>query len=171
MKIDLGCGIRKQEGFIGVDSMEFPGVDVVMDAFEYLATLSDESVDEVNMSHFVEHFDGQERIKLFNELGRVVKKGGRMVVTCPAWSHERAYGDPTHKWPPISTWTFLYLNKEWRDINGPHTGYTCDFDWNVIGSYDQNDAWIAYRNVETKQVFMARNINVTQDIIATLTKR
>lgn len=171
MKIDLGCGIRKREGFIGVDSMNFPGVDVLMDAFEYLATLKDESVDEINMEHFVEHFDGADRVKLFNECFRVLSPSGKINVTCPSWSHERAYGDPTHKWPPVSQWTFIYLNKEWRDINAPHCGYTCDFNYSLVGSWDPTDAYIQFRSNEVKQDLMAHNINITADIIATLNKR
>ena len=31
MKLDLGCGLKKQEGHVGVDSMALPGVDVVYD--------------------------------------------------------------------------------------------------------------------------------------------
>jgi hypothetical protein len=31
MKLDLGCGTKKREGFVGVDSMTLPGVDVVVD--------------------------------------------------------------------------------------------------------------------------------------------
>jgi len=31
MKLDLGCGLKKQEGHVGVDSLSLPGVDIVAD--------------------------------------------------------------------------------------------------------------------------------------------
>lgn len=172
MKLDLGCGPRKREDgeWVGVDLIKFDCVDHVMDIFEYLKTVKNESVEAINLAHVFEHFEPEQRIVLMNECFRVLKPKGQVFLTSPCWSHERAYGDPTHKWPPVCTWTFLYLNKKWRDENAPHCGYECDFDWNVVGSYDQNDQYIAFRNNETKSVLMGRNINVTTDIIATLTK-
>jgi hypothetical protein len=141
-----------------------------MDVLEYLKSLEKESVEEVNMDHFLEHLAGEERISLMNEVYRILIPKGIVHISCPIWSHERAYGDPTHKWPPISTWTFIYLNKEWRDQNAPHCGYTRNFNWAVAGTHDPNDQWLMGRNLETKTVLMSRNINSTTDIIATLNK-
>jgi hypothetical protein len=169
--VDVGCGKSKQPGFIGMDIIKFDGVDIVHDVKVTPWPFEDNSIDEVHSSHFVEHLSGEERIPFFNELYRVMKVGAKATIVCPNWSHERAYGDPTHKWPPISTWTFFYINKGWRDVNAPHVGYTCDFDHAVSGSHDPNDNYVAYRNLETKYVIMYRNVNTTTDIIAVLTKR
>ena len=173
IKIDLGCGKNKRKDgeWFGVDIIENEGIDLVMDAREYLKTLSDGVVEEVNMCHFLEHLDGAERVDLFNELYRVLNKNGKIYIVCPNWSHERAYGDPTHKWPPVCTWTFFYLDKNWRDLNAPHCGYTCDFDYSIMGVHDQNDSWVSLRNQETKVILMSRNINTTTDIVVTLNKK
>lgn len=171
LKLDIGCGTRKRgDDWIGIDIESFPGVDVVMDATAYLKTLPDSSVSDAYLSHFLEHLDGPERIAVMNELWRVLVDNGKVEVVSPCWSHERAYGDPSHKWPPITTWTFLYMNKAWRDINAPHCEYTCNFDYSIVGIHDVNDSWIANRNNETKSILMSRNINTTTDIIATLNK-
>lgn len=169
-KLDLGCGKNKAEGFTGIDSIKFDNVDHVFD-LRQAWPIADESVDEIHCSHFLEHLDGTERLHFFNELYRVLKKGATARIICPHWSHERAYGDPTHKWPPVCSWTFFYLDRGWRDVNAPHAGYNCDFSYVIAGAHDPNDAWVAFRNIETKTVLMARNINVTTDLIATLTKR
>jgi len=116
----------------------------------------------------LEHLTGEERVGFFNELFRVMQVGGRAEIRAPHWSHEAAYGDPTHKWPPISGWTFIYLNKEWRDVNAPHVGYECDFDWSNAGMWDQ---WLAARNDETKIFAMGHYTNSQREIIATLIKR
>lgn len=170
IKLDIGCGPNKQPGYIGIDRIEFANVDRVLDVREGIPYDST-SVDEVYTSHFVEHLDGLERVAFFNEVCRVLKVGAQCRVIVPNWSHERAYGDPTHKFPPMCSFSFLYLNKAWRDVNAPHSGYTCDFDATVVGTFDPNDAWIAYRTNEVKAQFMQRNVNTCMDIIATLTKK
>lgn len=174
LRVDIGCGKNKikVEGqeWVGVDSIAFEGVDIVHDMRQPWPWPA-ETVDEVHCSHFLEHLTGAERIHFFNELMRVLKPGAPARIITPHWSHERAYGDPTHQWPPICSWTYFYLQKAWRDVNAPHAGYTCDFDYVLAGTHDPNDAWVAFRNMETKGVLMSRNINVTTDLIANLTKR
>jgi SAM-dependent methyltransferase len=171
MKLDIGCGQNKMPGFEGVDCIDFPGVDHVLDVRKTPWPWEDNSVDEVHSSHFLEHLSGPERVGFFNELYRVLKVGGQARFITPSWSNERAYGDPTHQWPPVTTWTYFYLNKGWRTANAPHTGYTCDFDWVVAGTFDPNDVYVSMRKDEIKATMMARNINTTVDLICTLTKR
>jgi len=173
IRLDIGCGTNKRKDgeWIGVDTIDFPDVDVVSDALTYLKTLEDNSVEEMFASHFLEHLNGEDRVLFMNEAWRVLQDKAKFTIVCPHWSHERAYGDPTHKWPPVNSWTFYYMNKGWRDVNAPHCGYTCDFDFGVAGSFDPNDSYVANRNIETKMIFMSRNINVTTDIIATLNKK
>lgn len=130
--------------------------------------LKDHSVDEVKSSHFVEHLTGEQRIAFFNELYRVMKPGATALIVTPNWSHACAYGDPTHQWPPMSSWYTLYLQKAWRDTQAPHVPYTCDFDWVMGGSWDPS---IAMRNDETRNVMMDKNTNSWRDLIVTLTAR
>ncbi len=195
-RLDLGCGPRKREGFYGIDAMKFDGVDAVCDlsqerwviareddlisknmplfatgngdevgeAYSFL----DNSVDEAHASHFVEHLTGAQRVLFFNELYRVMKPGAQALIITPNWSHACAYGDPTHQWPPMSEWYQLYLNKAWRDVNGPHTQYTCDFDWGSGGSWDP---WLESKNLDFKLFAMSRYINSQRDLHVTLTKR
>jgi len=168
LKLDIGCGTRKAEGFLGVDSIAFEGVDVVMDASKGSWQWADGEVDEVNSSHFIEHLTNSERIVFWNELHRVMRKGGQARIITPHWSNACAYGDPTHQWPPMSEWAVYYLNKEWRDANAPHVPLTCDFDFVIGGSWDP---WLESRNQETKMFSMSKYINSYRDLIITLTKK
>lgn len=168
VKLDIGCGKNKQHGFIGVDSIAFEGVDVVHDVRVSPWPWADEEVEQVHCSHFIEHLTGEERVAFFNELARVMKNGAQAQIISPHWSHDCAYGDPTHKWPPISGWTFMYLNKGWREVNAPHVAYTCDFDWTVGGIWDE---WLNIRNQDMKVFAMQRYVNSMRDIMVTLTKR
>lgn len=167
LKLDIGCGKVKEKGWSGIDAIDF-GQKHVHDVREGLPMFKDNSVDEIRSNHFVEHLTGAERIAFFNECYRVLKPEAKMTVITPCWSHACAYGDPTHQWPPMSPWYPLYLNKEWRDGNAPHTSYTCNFDYVIAGSWDQS---IDSRNQEYKQMAMNTQINAWRDLIVTFVKK
>jgi len=193
LRLDFGCGRTKLDGWEGIDSIDFGQKHVLNiaeqskawyrqnhefmtgdretppDVPRYLAwPFADGSVDEVRSSHFVEHLTGEQRVFFFSELYRVMKVGATAQIVTPNWSHSCAYGDPTHQWPPMSSWFTLYLNEQWRAVNAPHAGFACDFDWGIAGGWD---ASIEMRNAETKAVMMDKNTNCFRDLIATLTKR
>jgi hypothetical protein len=168
MKIDFGCGKNKREGFVGVDSRQFEGVDQVVDLTKPWPW-EDGSAEEANASHFVEHLNAQERIHFVNELYRVLVPGGKCTVIVPHWASCRAYGDLTHQWPPVSEFWFYYLSKEWRAVNAPHNdGYTCDFD--ATWGYSLHPG-LQPRNQEYQQHALQSFKEAAQDIICTLTKR
>jgi hypothetical protein len=174
LRLDLGCGKAKQAGWTGVDALKLDGVDIVADLRKKWPWASD-SVDEVRCSHFLEHLTGPERVHFANELCRVLRKGAKATIAAPHWTHDCAYGDPTHQWPPLSGWTFLYWNKEWRKAQAPHADadhapgmLSCDFDYVIAGSWD---GWLEPRNMEFRTFAMQRYVNSTRDLIVTLTKR
>jgi hypothetical protein len=168
LRLDLGCGPNKREGFHGVDARQFDGkVDTVLDLRQQWPW-ADDSVDEAHSSHFIEHISGQERVHFFNELYRVLRKGAKVTIIVPAWNSERAYGDPTHQWPPFCGFAFFYLDKGWREANAPHVGYTCDFEF--VGGNSISPQW-AVRNQEVQAFAQTHYVNVAQDIHVTLTKR
>lgn len=168
LKIDLGCGKNPREGFVGVDSRNF-GQPIVADLRERWPW-DDGSVEEAHCSHFVEHLDAVERVHFANELYRVLKPGATAQVIVPHWCSPRAYGDLTHKWPPVSEWWFLYLNKGWRETNAPHNdGYTCDFEITYGYALRQD---IAMRNDQGyTQYAMANYKDACQDILSTWKKK
>ncbi len=174
MKLDIGCGTHKQDGFIGVDSIAFPGVDVVADLKERWP-FDDGSVDEVFASHVIEHFTGTERVHVLNEMYRVMKPGAKATIIVPHWASCRAYGDPTHCWPPVSEFWFFYLSKEWRATQAPHTdkahnpaGFDCDFE--ASWGYNPHQSLLT-RNQDFVQFAFQNYKEAVQDIHATLTRR
>jgi hypothetical protein len=173
VKLDLGCGKNKREGFLGVDQYKLPGVDKVANLTKKWPW-DDNSVDEVNASHFIEHLTAVQRCFFMNELYRVLKPGATATIIVPHWASCRAYGDPTHQWPPVGEFFFYYLNKEWREGQTPHVdkknwpdGYDCNF--NATWGYALNPA-IASRSQEWQQFAINHYREAAHDIIATLTK-
>jgi ubiquinone/menaquinone biosynthesis C-methylase UbiE len=139
LKLNLGCGKSKMDGYVNVDSIKFDNVDQVAD-LKKKWPWADNSVEHIHLSHVLEHFDGQERVHIFNEMHRVLVNGGKALIITPHWASQRAYGDFTHKWPPVCEFLYYYLSKEWRRVNAPHNdiefnpkGYKCDFS--VTGGY------------------------------------
>jgi len=175
VKIDLGCGPKKKEGFIGIDQYKFDGVDIVCQLGREPLPFDNDSVSEVNTTHFIEHLTAEERVQLFNELYRIMKVDAKIFMVVPYWGSSRAYGDPTHKWPPIGEMWFYYLDKKWRDVNAPHVdgtydathGYTCNFT-STWGYNLHRD--ILVKNEEFKMFACTFYKEAIQDIAATMVK-
>lgn len=169
LKLDLGCGQRKQEGHIGVDLHKAEGVDVVFDLRKTPWPWKSGSVESTFSSHFLEHLDGPQRIVFMDELWRVLRIGGTALFVTPYWASMRAVQDPTHAWPPIAESSYLYFNKEWRKANGlDHYLGKCDFDYTY--GYSVSPAW-AGRNEEARNNAIAHYVNAVMDLHVTLTKR
>jgi hypothetical protein len=173
-KLDIGCGPSKKEGFTGIDSIKFPNVDIVAD-LRKTWPIPDGIVEEIHCSHCIEHFTAVERCHVYNEMWRVMKKGAKATVIAPFCFSGRAFGDPTHQWPPISGFSFFYLLQSWRDGNAPHSdakhwapGYACDFD--VTWGFSLHPQ-VASRNQEYQQHAITFFVEAAQDIVATLVKR
>lgn len=135
LKLDFGSGPNPREGFEGVDRLHFGGkVRHVLDLRKRWPW-PDNSVAEAHSSHFAEHLTAAERCHFVNELYRVLVPDGKCSLIVPHWASCRAYGDPTHQWPPVSEFWFYYLSRAWRAQNAPHTdaehwpeGFACDFE-------------------------------------------
>ncbi len=175
VRLDLGCGPGKAPGFLGVDKLSFPGVDVVFDlASSKKWPWPDNSVEEARSSHFIEHLTGIERVHFMNELHRVLAPGAKALITTPHWASNRAYGDFTHQWPPVSEFWFYYLKREWRLVNAPHT----DSKWNPAGydcDFDASWGYTLHPQVVTKAQAAQMDMltfykEAAQDTVATLTK-
>jgi len=175
MKLDLGCGGRKKEGFIGVDQYAMEGVDVVFNIGVDPWPWEDGSVEEVHASHFLEHLTAPQRVHFMNEAFRVMKDGAKATIITPHWASNRAYGDFTHQWPPVSEMFYYYLKQSWRDANAPHTdkkwnknGYDCDLGATWGYSLRQD---LLTRNTEYQQNALQKEKEAAQDIIATCIKK
>lgn len=174
IRLDIGCGKNKKPGFVGMDQYPMEGVDVVHDVRKPWP-YENESVEEVHCSHFLEHLTGEERVTFFNELYRVMKPGAKAMIITPHWASGRAYGDPTHKWPPVSEFGFFYLLRNWRESNAPHTdakwnksGYDCDFE--CTGGYSMHPS-IVPRDQSYQQYALQHYKEAAQDTITTLTRK
>ena len=94
--LELGCGPRKLNAdSIGIDMLDYDGVDLVGDVFDVLSAFPMGVVDSVYAAHFFEHVPSVPALLL--ELARVLKVGGKLTVVVPHFSNPHFYSDLTHK--------------------------------------------------------------------------
>lgn len=167
LKLDLGCGENKKEGFTGVDF--YADTDVKADLMKFPWIWEDQSVEEIWCSHFFEHIPGPTRVPFMDEVWRIMIPNGKMTIICPYWSSPRSIQDPMHCWPPICDETFLYFNKGWRTANRlNHYLGKCDFDFSTGYMVDQETAQKAQ---EVQYFHMKHYLRTINDIQVTLTRR
>ena len=97
MKVDLGCGQWKPDGFIGVDCVDGKNVDIVADLSKRFP-FADNSVDLLRGHDVIEHLP--DRIHTMNEIWRVCKPNAIIDLRVPSTDGRGAFQDPTH----VSFW-------------------------------------------------------------------
>jgi len=171
LRLDLGCGRNKQEGFTGVD-LYAPDADVKLDLFKFPWPWKDGTVDEIFASHFVEHIPQTIRWRFFEECWRVMKLDATMRIIVPSWKSERAFGDMTHCFPPVTAMFFFYLNKRWREANKLTYGaydLKCHFEHQAGPTQLMGD--FGSRNHEVQTFACTHYLESYLDMWATLTKK
>jgi len=106
--LDFGCGAHKTAGAFGIDGVPLPGVDLVHDLGVRPYPLPDDCADEAVLSHVLEHFD--DPLAVLEEVWRVVRPGGRVLIRTPHYSGPYAWKDPTHR-RAFSSESFHYFGQ------------------------------------------------------------
>src|SRR3989344_8665689 len=109
MKLNLGCGKEILSGYVNVDKLRLSGVDIVHNLDNFPYPFKDNSVDEIFVSHFLEHV--QDLPRVMEEFGRICKNGAVIKIRVPHFSCGVTYRDPTHK-RLFSYFTFDYFTDE-----------------------------------------------------------
>ena len=98
MKLNLGAGNKKVDGFVSVDKFPSPTTDLVFDLETTPWPWADNSIDEVMLIHALEHMgqstDGY--LNIIRELYRVCCHGAKITIHVPHPRHDNYLGDPTH---------------------------------------------------------------------------
>jgi len=116
VKINLGCGNKKLDGYTNIDIQERVNPDIVCDVLKGLP-YENNSVDEVRAWDFLEHIKIGKTIGVIEEIWRVLKPGGKFESFTPDAEYgQGAFQDPTH----VSFWvedSWLYFSVPvYRDL-------------------------------------------------------
>jgi predicted SAM-dependent methyltransferase len=168
LRLDLGSGQSKKEGFLGVDLHKVEGVDIQADLFKPDWPFEDNSVDEIWCSHFIEHHP--DLCLFWRELYRILKPDAKATIIAPYGNNNRAFQDPTHVRYIVEE-SFFYVQKAFRDANklGHYLPNEVDFD--CVVSYNGIDPVWANRSQEAMMFAIKYYRNVVSDIQCVMTKK
>jgi hypothetical protein len=116
LRLNLGCGMNRLDGYINVDRYGEP--DVRHDLEDVPWPWPDDSVSEVLLKHVLEHLgrDPAVYLDIMKELYRVCHDGAAIRVIVPHHRHEFFYNDPTHVRAVTADGMTLFsqrLNRQW----------------------------------------------------------
>lgn len=138
MRLNLGCGLKKIEGWVNVDRSPACEPDAVVNLEEFPWPFADDSAEEVVLRHVLEHLGATPDIYLgiFRELYRVCAPDARIRITVPHPRHDDFLSDPTHVRPVTPQGLELFdraKNREWAAKGMPNSplGLYLDVDFAI----------------------------------------
>ena len=168
IKLDIAGGGNPQPGFVNIDIRKSPKVDIVHDLETFPWPLPNECCSLAVASHIVEHIDPHKFIfiKFMNEIWRIMKDGGQLMIATPYAGSVGYFQDPTHC-NPCNEATWFYFDP--LHYSGLYHIYNVlpwkilSITWTPIGnleialekrkidkSYNVNEMWLN-KNVKKKK--------------------
>ena len=136
MKVDLGCGVNKPEGYVGIDTL--PTADIIYDLREGIP-LDDSSVEKVRAKDILEHLP--DIIAIMNECWRVLEPEGVLEIVVPRFPHVDSVKDPTH----IRFFTVETFTEYFAGPNRLEAEYGMRL-WNILHlTHEPHRIWITLR--------------------------
>jgi O-antigen biosynthesis protein len=132
LALDLGAAHNPAPGYLTID-MHSPA-DYIGDVFEILEGFEDNSVGVIRAVDFLEHIP--DKIRLWNEMYRVLAHGGMVLSLTPSTDGRGAYQDPTHN-------SFYNQNSFWYFADEEYRKYVpelkMNFQISVLNTYFPSD--------------------------------
>jgi SAM-dependent methyltransferase len=107
--LDVGCGIKKRAGAIGIDRNPASAADVICDLDKFPYPFKDGVFDELFAIHVIEHVS--DVIRTMEEFHRLVRKGGYIRIETPHYTDFSSFCDPTHK-SHLNSYSFRYFGED-----------------------------------------------------------
>ena len=121
MRLNIGSGGKKLEGYVNVDAEPMTEPDVVCNIGHDRWPFDDDSVDEVVAEHILEHLTTPELFHCMKEMYRVCRNEATVGLRLPHPRHDIFLSDPTHQ-RPIMPGTMLMADSTKTMMNSscPH---------------------------------------------------
>lgn len=107
--LDVGCGVNKRPGSIGVDRNLASRADVIADLDRFPWPFRDSSFDALYASHVIEHV--ADVVRVMEEFHRVVRPGGEIHIITPHYTDFSSFCDPTHRWH-LNSFSLRYFGED-----------------------------------------------------------
>ena len=126
MKLNLGYRIKILKNFVNVDKYDYYKPDIVHDLEKFPYPFEENSVDEILLSHVLEHIGQNPDIfnSIIKEFYRICKNNALIDIRVPHPRHDDFISDPTHVRPITILGLQLYdknLNQMWEKNNAANT--------------------------------------------------
>lgn len=168
MKLNLGCGFNKAEGYLNVDASAECAPDQVVDLEQLPWPFDDDCAEEIQMSHVLEHLGAAPDtfLDIMKELYRVCRDGALVRIVVPHPRHDSFIIDPTHVRPILPETLRMFsksVNREWRENGAANTplGLYLDIDFELESvNYILDPSWqgpLQEGKIEEAEVFEAMN--------------
>lgn len=107
--LDVGCGINKKPGSIGIDRNQASRADVLVDLDRFPYPFRDSSFDALQAVHVIEHVS--DVIRSMEEFHRLVRAGGEVFIVTPHYTDFSSFCDPTHRWH-LNSFSLRYFGQD-----------------------------------------------------------
>src|SRR5215475_404444 len=107
--LDVGCGINKKPGSIGIDRNLSTRADVIVELDSFPYPFRDSSFDGLQAVHVIEHVS--DVIRSMEEFHRLVRAGGEVFIVTPHYTDFSSFCDPTHRWH-LNSFSFRYFGED-----------------------------------------------------------
>src|ERR1035441_4363538 len=107
--LDVGCGIHKQPGAIGIDRNPASRADVLCDLDRLPYPFRDNSFDRLLAIHVIEHV--ADVMATMEEFHRLVRPGGTVRIETPHYTDFSSFCDPTHR-SHLNSFSFRYFGED-----------------------------------------------------------
>lgn len=115
--LNMGCAGNLHEGMLNVD-LYHPDADILFDVREPWPV---DDLGSVYASHTLEHFSGDEALRVFWHMGNALKEGGYLVAVVPHGMSELHFANPFHK----QAWTLStigHFDRRFHESDGMNQG-------------------------------------------------
>lgn len=119
MRLNLGCGHTKLDGFVNCDVQTSCDPDRVVDLESLPWPFDDNCADEVVLSHVLEHLGESSKayLAIIKELYRICAPNAVVRIAVPHPRHDDFLIDPTHVRPILPEQFHMFskrANRDWR---------------------------------------------------------
>jgi hypothetical protein len=128
-------------------------------------------VRQLDCINVLQYVPGWRRVPIWNEWQRLLVPGGRAQVVVPYYSHMQAFAHPQTEWPPMSEFSFMFLDKVWRNASPARAVEDLECDLVIESMATEMDAMYATRTQEWKDEALRWFLNCAVQMTVWLVKR
>ncbi len=107
--LDVGCGVKKYPGAIGIDRIPGTAADALVDLDRFPYPFRDGAFEHVRAVHVIEHVS--DVIRTMEEFHRLLRNGGTVYIATPHYTDFSSFCDPTHRWH-LNSYSLRYFGQD-----------------------------------------------------------